>query len=349
MENKSDNFVVDISPDGGFLQSDWWTKFQEATGKKNLNIKGGAFWRNIIEHKLPIAGRYFYIPRGNIFRIKDTDVKNYLNNLIELAKSSRAGWIRIEPSSQEVLTLIKKNTKLPIVKAPHNMQPKELFIIDIMKSEEQLIAEMKPKTRYNIRLAEKKNVKIFISNKKEHIDRFCDLVEITANRQGIKPHPRNYYQKMFAVIPEKNIKLYCAEFEGPASTRGDDRSSTRGGDVIAANAVIFFGDTVTYLHGASDDRFRNVMAPYLLQWKQIQDAKKNGAKKYDFGGVKTEINEKSRTDWSGITHFKQGFSPSTKAIEFPGSYDIIINLRRYFVYRTLQKVKHFCYYYLKKL
>ncbi len=333
MENKQDNSVVEISPDGGFLQSDWWIKFQEAVGKKNLNIKGGAFWKNIIEHKLPIAGSYFYIPRGNIFRIKDTDVKNYLDNLIELARSSQAGWIRIEPSSQEILALVKSNIKLQIIKAPHNMQPKELFIIDITKSEEQLLSEMKSKTRYNIRLAEKKKVKIFVSNRKEHIDRFCDLVDVTAKRQGIKPHPRNYYQKMFAVIPEENIRLYCAEFEG---------------EIVAANAVLSFGDTVTYLHGASDDRFRNVMAPYLLQWKQIQDAKMSGAKKYDFGGVKTEISEKSRTDWSGITHFKQGFSPNTKAIEFPGSYDIVINSRRYFVYRTLQKIKHFCYYCRKK-
>lgn len=323
MQDDENSFIMKNSPDGGFLQSDWWKDFQSAVGRKNLNIKGEIFWNNIFEHKLPIVGKYFYIPRGNIFRIKDKNVKNYFDNLIGLARDNRAGWIRIEPASQEVLELTRKNVDFPIVKAPHEMQPKELFIIDCTKSEAELLAAMKPKTRYNIRVAEKKGVRVFVSDKKEHIGRFCDLVEITSKRQGIRPHPRNYYQKMFEVIPKGNIRLYCAEFEG---------------EVIAANVVIFFGNTVTYLHGASDDRFRNVMAPYLLQWRQIQDAKNAGAIGYDFGGVKTETDDNT---WAGITRFKQGFSPATKASEFPGNYDIVLNPTKYDAYRLIRKIKKF--------
>ncbi|MDZ4384792.1 MAG: hypothetical protein U0944_00035, partial [Candidatus Moranbacteria bacterium] len=155
-DNKS-SFIAKNSPDGGFLQSDWWKNFQSAVGRKNLNIKGETFWNNIFEHKLPIVGKYFYIPRGNIFKIKDKNVKNYFDNLIGLARDNGAGWIRIEPASQEVLELTRKNVSLPIIKTPHEMQPRELFIIDCAKSEAELLAAMKPKTRYNIRLAEKKN------------------------------------------------------------------------------------------------------------------------------------------------------------------------------------------------
>lgn len=320
METNEENFKIN-SPDGGFLQSGWWSRFQEMAGKKILNIKGGAFWANIIEHRLPIVGKYFYIPRGNILKIKDKDVRNYFDNLIDLAKSNSAGWIRIEPVSNEILNLAKKNINLPIIKAPHDMQPRELFIIDITKSTEDLLAAMKPKTRYNIRLAEKKAVKIVISNEKEYVDHFCDLVEITSARQGITAHPRSYYQKMFETIPSENIKLYCAEFEG---------------EIIAANIMIFFDNTATYLHGASDDRFRNVMAPYLLQWRQIQDARKNGATEYDFGGIKTGTVE---NNWAGITRFKQSFSPTTESIKFPGSYDIIVSAPKYYIYRIIQKIK----------
>jgi peptidoglycan pentaglycine glycine transferase (the first glycine) len=269
------------------------------------------------------VGKYFYIPRGNILKIKDMNVKNYFDNLIGLAKSNAAGWIRIEPVSEEILSLARKNINLPIIKAPHDMQPRELFIIDIAKSEEELLAAMKPKTRYNIRLAEKKDIKIIISSEKECVNRFCDLVEVTSARQGITPHPRNHYQKMFETISSENIKLYCAEFEG---------------EIIAANIVIFFNKTVTYLHGASDDRFRNVMAPYLLQWRQIQDAKEAGATEYDFGGVKITSLE---NNWAGITRFKQSFSPQTQAIEFPGAYDIVINTPKYYTYRIIQKIKSF--------
>jgi lipid II:glycine glycyltransferase (peptidoglycan interpeptide bridge formation enzyme) len=91
-----------------------------------------------------------------------------------------------------------------------------------------------------------------------------------AKRQGIMAHPENYYRKMFEVIPGDILKLYVAEYENK---------------IIAANLVVFYGETCTYLHGASDDAFRNVMAPYLLQWLQIQDAKKAGCVRYDFGGV----------------------------------------------------------------
>jgi lipid II:glycine glycyltransferase (peptidoglycan interpeptide bridge formation enzyme) len=311
------------SPDGGFLQSDWWKNFQTSVGRKALNIKGENFWNNIFEHKLPLVGKYFYIPRGILFEIKDKNIKNYFDNLIALARDNGANWIRIEPASQEILELIKKNVSLPIVKAPHEMQPKELFIIDCTKSEAELLSAMKSKTRYNIKLAEKKDVKIFVSNKKEHIDRFCNLVEITSRRAGIRPHPRQYYQKMFEIIPSENIKLYCAEFEGK---------------IIAANIVIFFGNTVTYLHGASDDSFRNVMAPYLLQWRQIQDAKKFGATGYDFGGVKTDTED---NDWAGITRFKISFSPQTLISEFPGNYDIIINSIKYKAYNIIRKIKSF--------
>jgi len=327
MNNNEENFLLHNSPDGGFLQSEWWREFQELAGKKTLNIKGESFWSNIIEHKLPIVGKYFYVPRGNIFKIRDKNVANYFRNLISLAEDNHAGWIRIEPTSQEILKLTKKSLTAFIVKAPHDMQPRELFIIDISKSEEGLLADMKAKTRYNIKLAEKKNVKIGASNEKRFVDKFCDLVEVTSQRQGITPHPRDYYQKMFEAIPSENIKLYYAEFEG---------------EIIAANIMIFFEKSATYLHGASDDRFRNVMAPYLLQWKQIQDAKKAGATNYDFGGVKTSQGKSmSRTDWSGITRFKQSFSPNTESIKFPGSYDIIVGRRKYLAYRIIQKIKSF--------
>jgi lipid II:glycine glycyltransferase (peptidoglycan interpeptide bridge formation enzyme) len=323
MKNKEEKFIAANSPDGGFLQSDWWRFFQESAGKKTLNIKGEAFWSNIIEHKLPIVGKYFYIPRGSILKIKDKNVRTYFDNLISLAESNQVGWIRIEPISDEILNLAKENIGNVMMKAPHDMQPRELFIIDITKGEEELLAAMKAKTRYNIRLAEKKDIRIMVSSDKNHIDRFCDLVEVTSARQSITSHPRSYYQKMFEVIPAENIKLYCAEFEG---------------EIIAANIIIFFNKTVTYLHGASDDRFRNVMAPYLLQWRQIQDAKKNGAIEYDFGGVKTNVSE---NNWEGITRFKQSFSPQTQTIKFPGAYDIIIDAPRYWSYRMIQKIKSF--------
>ena len=358
-----ENFIQTNSLDGGFLQSEEWRKFQESVGRKTFHLelkspsnppfeKGEVFgfWANVVEHQLPVVGKYFYIPRGPVIGISndkfqitnqiqspnDKIVKE-LEELINLAKKEKAGWVRIEPQSEELLNVIKNLVKLKIAKAPHDMQPKEIFVIDITKSEEDLLAGMKQKTRYNIRLAQKHKVFINVIPAKagiqrdpldsgsgtgvaRYIDEFIRLVKITAKRDGITPHPESYYRKMFEIIPPENLKLYVAEYEGK---------------VIAANIIIHYGDTATYLHGASDNEHRNVMAPYLLQWQAILDAKNAGYSKYDFGGVKTGDD----SSWAGITKFKTGFSPNTEPKAFPGSYDIVINPFKYYLYRVLQKFK----------
>jgi lipid II:glycine glycyltransferase (peptidoglycan interpeptide bridge formation enzyme) len=269
-----------------------------------------------------MVGKYFYVPRGPVLEILNPKSQiPSMQELVDLAKKEKAGWIRMEPATEKLLAQIKKSTRHKIVPAPHDVQPKEIFILDIAKAEDQLLSEMKSKTRYNIKLAEKKGVRVFVSREEKHLDHFFELVEITAKRQGVVFHTKDYYQKMLATIPEENIKIFCAEVDG---------------GIVAANLVLFFGDTVTYLHGASDDRFRHVMAPYLLQWRQIQAAQKYGARKYDFGGVKTKSEE---NNWAGITRFKQSFSPGVEAIEFPGAFDIVIDHRLYYTYQSLQYIK----------
>jgi len=299
-----------------FLQSKIWREFQASVGRKTFYIENFA---SIIEHQLPIVGKYFYIPRGP--EIHETyNIKHITSELIKLAKDNNIGWIRIEPESESALNTIKNSLGHSVSKSPHDVQPKELFVIDISKSEEEIIAQMKQKTRYNLRLAEKKNIKIIVSREEKYINEFLRLVKITSERDGIVPHPENYYRKMIEMISAENLQLYLAEYEGK---------------IIVANIMIFFEDMAIYLHGASDNEFRNVMAPYLLQWKQIQDAKAKGCKKYDFGGVRTQGGK----GWEGITRFKVGFSPSTKSLDFPGSYDIIISPVRYWIYRAIQKAK----------
>lgn len=372
------DFIQQNYPDGGFLQSEEWMKFQESAGRKTHSIstlsvlrapypyKGEGnieFYASVVEHTLPIVGKYFYIPRGPVMKIPNpksqiqnksqnpkSEIKNQLFELIKLAKKNRAGWIRVEPVDEKVLEAIRIWTsdvqtgpkicghRMSFAKAPHDMQPKEIFVINITKIEEQLLTEMKAKTRYNIKVAQKHGVSVRVVSRLDsgsgagitkYINEFIRLTQVMAKRQGIEAHPDSYYRKMFEIIPGDILKLYVAEYKGK---------------MIAANLVVFYGETCTYLHGASDDSFRNVMAPHLLQWSQIQDAKKAGCKRYDFGGVKTGVSEQGAVsskngNWQGITRFKLGFSLATKPIEFPGCYDIIVSPVRYWVYRAIQRIK----------
>lgn len=328
-----------------FLQSAQWLHLQEATGKEIVPCEEDGFVANGIVHTLPLAGKYLYTPRW-----PGSEISNFqflISKLIEESQKRKCRWIRIEPETGEMLEEIKNSIEtlrqparnaariaaggaqggnLRITKAPHDMQPREIFKIDITISEEELLAQMKSKTRYNIRLAEKRGVRVFETRETNHVATFLDLITATSGRKGITPHPRSYYERFFQVLPESMCRLFVAEYQRK---------------VIAANIVMFFGETVTYLHGGTADEHRDVMAPYLLQWEQIKTAKKEGFQLYDFGGVKVINNQQSTvdTDWGGITRFKTGFSPNTAPTVFPGSYDIVLDTLGYFLYTSLRPLQ----------
>lgn len=349
-----------------FLQSPEWEDFQRVSGHEVFRAGGSLF----VEQNLPIVGKYAYSPRGPKGRLQVTgygvqSAENEMQEILQEAKKRGCGWIRIEPNSKEELENIQKSIlHFPVIchlssvtcqRAPRDVQPREILVMDIAKSEEQLLAEMKPKTRYNIRLAEKKGVKIIVSKEEKYQARFVELVRETALRAGIRPHPESHYRKMLATLGE-TAQLYNAEYEG---------------EVLAANLMIFSGDGAIYLHGGSGNAHRNVMAPFLLQWRAIQDAKKKGCRWYDFGGVfvsdksqetgdkqeETSNKEQETGDeksgrfscrllpvacrhaWAGITTFKQGFCPQTESTRFPGTYDIVLSPWRYRTYRFLNWVR----------
>lgn len=314
-----------------FLQSPEWARFQEMNGREVVRTESGVYG---FVHTLPIVGAYLYLPRfpgGNI-----SDAQSILKDLVSLAQQKKFGWIRVEPETEEILHVCERvisswgeNEQVRLVKAPHDMQPRETFVMDISKSEEELLVQMKAKTRYNVRLAEKKGVRIFMTREKKYRDIFLTLIEATAKRQNILPHPKSYYEKMIDAFSEEKLTLFVAEYEGV---------------VLAANFVLFAGDTATYLHGGTSDAHREVMAPVLLQWEQMREAKRRGCHWYDFGGVSVsaEINnhQSKIAAWEGITRFKLGFSPDTVPMTFPGCYDMVVDQKRYELYshlRFLQK------------
>lgn len=332
-----------------FLQSENWLAFQGATGKETVPCSLDGFLANGIIQSLPLGGKYLYVPRGPITvntqqsTVNELQLKENIQKFVEQAKEKNAKWIRIEPENEESLKKIEEVFDGKIVRAPHDIQPREIFVMDVTKDEEVLLAQMKPKTRYNIRLAEKHGVKTFATREEKYKRAFFDLIEATADRKEINPHPKGYYEKFFEIFPPEMCQLFIAEYNGT---------------VLVANILIIFGGCAIYLHGGSGSVHRDVMAPYLLQWKQIQYAKERGCVEYDFGGVKTmnpltsslqlevfwagsQQKTEGKSSWDGITKFKRGFSPETVPIVFPGSYDMILDpmaYRTYIFIRNLRKI-----------
>jgi peptidoglycan pentaglycine glycine transferase (the first glycine) len=315
-KNKWNEFVG-AQAHAEFLQAWQWGEFQEkAEGKivrwgveENGELIATA---TLIKKSLPLGMNYFYCPRGPIIGGKMEDRRGEINNFIfleinKIAQKENVIFLRFEPRQNPI-----QNTKYQIRKTI-DIQVGKTIILDLSLPEEELLKKMHQKTRYNIRLAEKKGVKIREAGIEE-FDKFWTLMSATVNRDGFRLHAKEYYQKMLA--GDSNfIKLFLGEAEGK---------------ILCGGIFCFFGDTAVYLHGASSNENRELMAPHLLQWGMIKKAKSIGCKYYDFSGIDEQ-------KYPGVTRFKRGFS--TEEIKYPGTFDVIFSGIKYFLYKLLRKFR----------
>ncbi|HNX11192.1 MAG TPA: peptidoglycan bridge formation glycyltransferase FemA/FemB family protein [bacterium] len=275
-----------------FLQSEDWAKIQGLLGYQTEKIGTAYFYER------PLFGTwyYFYSPRT---LATVSEIKEFLSRRHPL-------WLRFEPLGD-----VKKYSSLGKVNRTIDVQPAQTLVLDLSLSTEDLLKGMHQKTRYNIRLAEKKGIEIVEG--KEYLDDFLQLMQTTTSRDGFKSHSANYYRQLLSSADF--IKLMAASYQGK---------------ILAAGLFCFYGNTVTYLHGASSDSDRQLMAPYLLQWTVIQRAKQLGHLYYDFFGI-------SQKKWPGVTRFKTGFGG--EVIDYPGAYDLIIRPIAYRFYTFLRRLR----------
>ncbi len=206
-----------------------------------------------------------------------------------------------------------KSKKSIISKTAVDIQPPDTTILDLSKSEDQLLADMKTKWRYNVKLAERKGVQIECFTKdnagwENALDIFYQLFEITGKRDGISPHAKSYYKDLLCRNSSENIqvRLYLSKHEN---------------DYLAGIITLFSNNDAVYLYGASNNIKRNLMSTYFLQWQAIKDAKKFGSRTYDFYGMPPR--EDPNHPMHGLYLFKTGFGGQN--IHRPGSYDAKLN------------------------
>lgn len=309
---------------GSFLQSYEWGEFQESLGRRVVRINNSEWQAQFIEMPLPLDKKYWYCPRGPIFENSQYEIPNskkieeFIENIKESAKKEPIIFFRIGPQWPAEIELQARLEIIGFKKLRYDIEPSKTLILDIKRSQENILAQMHSKWRYNIGLAQKK--KVTIKNFQgpdvdDQFEEFWRLVVQTAKRQKIKTHPKEYYQKQFKIDGVLKIELFLAEYKNK---------------IIAANSVCFFGKKATYLHGGSDNEFRSKMAPHLLQWEQIREAKRHGCSEYDFWG----IDEKK---WPGVTRFKKGFGGREET--YIGHWDYPLDKKWYLIYRGVQKFR----------
>jgi peptidoglycan pentaglycine glycine transferase (the first glycine) len=311
------NALVAKAPGGSFLQSWEWGEFQRELGIPYWRLTADDGVALVLRRNLAAGQGWLYIPRGPASAEAPAG-KPVLDQIQELAAKQKVLFLRTEPSAPPAGKWRK---------ADHNVQPAHTVVLDVTKTEEELLAGMHQKTRYNINLARRHGVTARFSTAAEDIEAFLRLSREVSERGQFHFHPDAYYRAMHrALSPTGVFEIAVAEHAGVP---------------LAAHLLISFAGTTTYVHGASSSAGRQHMAPHLLQWESIQRAKAQGAKHYDFFGIApadaSAPADKPDHPWAGITRFKLGFGG--QRVDYPGAWDLILEPIGYWLYTVGRRAR----------
>ena len=262
--------------------------------------------------------KMIYVPHGPLFDHKNPHIlPEVLNTLTEYADRSNVVYIKIDPqvitskgladennsvSNSESVGTIKELRQHKWVKSNQEIQFKNTFLIDLSPSEEELLQNMKQKTRYNIRLAIRKGVTIRSVN----IDELNILYKMyleTSSRDGFIIRPEAYYMNLWKNFIEAGLASpFLAEVDG---------------EPVAGLVLFHFYKKSYYFYGMSLDKHREKMPNYLLQWEAIKHSKRIGCLTYDLWGAPNEFIPEDRM-W-GVYRFKQGLGG--EVVQTIGAFD----------------------------
>ncbi|MBP6944685.1 peptidoglycan bridge formation glycyltransferase FemA/FemB family protein [Patescibacteria group bacterium] len=316
LEQKTWDALASSVAHATFLQSWAWGEGQAALGKevKRFVIEEHGEPRFIAqalkETRKGLA--YWFVPGGPVcINQKSTESIEYRvwEEVTELLKKEllrgMAVFLRVEP-------LLELDTQYPIPDtvswlSTKSFNPAIRWMLDLRdKTEAKLLEEMEQKTRYNVKLGEKQGVTTRCSIDERDFAIFLSLTQEMAQRNKIVVHSDRYLRETFFAMAKRGMaQLRVAEYAGT---------------VLAASIEVTFGDTVTYLHGASSSLQREVKAPNVLQWQAIQAALKKGADWYDFGGCNPieKTHPLYKTSLEGVTRFKEGWGG--RRVEMVGTF-----------------------------
>lgn len=302
------NKFIAEHPDAHLLQMGEWGELKSAFGWKPVRLVSTGSTHRILNNevgaqilfrRLPLGLTLGYMPKA-AFSFQQSAVSDeFWNEVDSICKENRAVLLKVEPDSWDSDFNLQPSTfKL----SPHNIQPPRTIVINIKDDEDIILARMKPKCRYNIRLAEKKGVTV---RAWDDIPAFHAMMQVTGGRDNFGVHSKEYYQRAYDVFHLKEkCELLVAEYEGKP---------------LAALMVFANGKRAWYVYGASNDEERNRMPTYLLQWEAIRWAKSHGCEEYDLWGVPDENEETLEANFEtrhdglwGVYRFKRGFGGEVK-------------------------------------
>lgn len=304
------------APEAHVLQTAAWGDLKSAFGWQPERITVGQTGAQILFRRM--AGLSIaYLPKGPI----GPDWPSLWPEVDRLCRQKRAIALKVEPDCWDVDPL-DAPTRLPGFRPDGiPVQPRRTLVVSLEGSEADWLERMKQKTRYNIRLAQRKDITVRPS---QDVEGFYALMQTTGQRDGFGVHSLDYYRRAYQLFHPRGLaELLLAEFEGQP---------------LAALMVFALGKRAWYFYGASNDRERNRMPTYLLQFEAMRWAAARGCAQYDLWGVPDEDEEtleagfEQRSDglW-GVYRFKRGFGGLLRRAA--PTYEKVYNPLLYALYR----------------
>jgi lipid II:glycine glycyltransferase (peptidoglycan interpeptide bridge formation enzyme) len=316
---------------GHLLQTWAWGELKSRFGWTAQRLRRGETAAQILFRQLPLGFTIAYIPKGPLVDWSDVgQCQAFFSAIHAEAKKRRAILLKIEPDiwraadqppSPWASAATDFLTSAGFTPAD-TIQPRTSILVDLSGAETEILAAMKQKTRYNIRLAEKKGVTVRQGNITD-VPTFYHLAQLTAARDGFGIHSLSYYQLAYQLFAPAQCTLLLAEFEG---------------QLLAALMAFKQGQQAYYFYGASSNEQRHLMATYLLQWEAMRWAKSQGCTRYDLWGIpnadlaalEAEFEQRHEGLW-GVYRFKRGFGGQW--VQSLGAFDYVYNSLFYTIYR----------------
>ncbi len=316
-----DGHVLQTSPWGG-LKSEYGWRAERVGLTRRGTVQAGA---QILIRRLPAGlGRLAYVPKGPVVDWGDESLlKPVMDALDRIARSHGAMAVTLEPNLPDEPQHRQGLRSLGFRPSPVGaVQPRRTLVVDISGDEEDILMAMKSKTRYNIRLAGRKDVSVRQAGA-EDVSTFNALLDATADRADFGIHPPAYYESAYRLFaPRGWVQLLLAEVDGQA---------------VAGLMVFALPPRSWYFYGASSSAHRDRMPTYLLQWEAMRWAKSLQCETYDLWGIpdqdhetlEDQFTERSDGLW-GVYRFKRGFGGDL--VRTVGAWDRVLSPVRYRLY-----------------
>jgi len=254
-----------------FLQTKDWANFQEAFGKK-------IFWiddKLVVKFDLPLGKSWLYASRVEFktqsSKFKTQEEELFYKELTKLAKKENAIFVKIESNRYQEVGIRNQALNPNSSYLIHNtacLQPQDELVLDISLSEDKLLEQMHPKTRYNIRLAQKKDLKVKFSKDPKDVDDFYNLAIKTSIHDGFKYHSKSYYKKMLEVLGQgKSVQVELVTIFSENKIEKDCHSDDCHPEVNPRPACPVGRDPNEILHSTQNDTDKSIILtiPSLLQ------------------------------------------------------------------------------------